>query len=114
VKWGKEKFTLDVDPSEPPETLRAQLFGLTSVRTPAIAIAIAIVCENCILSTSEHITGTENVLLCLPPLDSSITPGMPFLTSVPLLPFVRLVSCHILGTAILGVQVGAGIDLISQ
>jgi hypothetical protein len=38
VKWGKEKFTLDVDPSEPPEMLRAQLFGLTSVRTPAIAI----------------------------------------------------------------------------
>ena len=36
VKWGKEKFTLDVDPSDPPETLKAQLFGLTSVRVPFI------------------------------------------------------------------------------
>ena len=31
VKWGKEKLELEVDPSEPVETLRMQLYSITGV-----------------------------------------------------------------------------------
>jgi hypothetical protein len=39
VKWGREKFTLDLDPTESPETLKAQLFGLTQVRQSSPPLA---------------------------------------------------------------------------